>query len=105
STLRRYLDISLALLKDRGSTVYTGTESSIDSGAQVQNSILWTNVSIESGATVAGAIIGDGVRVTANERWEDAVVVRADLLAGRTPPAKALKGHIIGDKFVVPLSQ
>jgi hypothetical protein len=36
---------------------------------------------------------------------EDAVVVRADLVAGKQVPAKALKGEVIGDNFVVPLSQ
>lgn len=105
STLRRYLDISLALMKAQGRTVYAGTNSSIEDGAQVQDSILWNDVEIENGATVAGSVIGDAVRVTGNERWEDAVVVRAELVAGQTPPPKALKGRQIGDKFVVPLSQ
>ena len=105
STLRRYLDISLALLKAEGRTVYAGTNSAIDDGAAVQDSILWNDVVIESGATVSRSIIGDAVRVTRGERWEDAVVVRAELVAGQTPPPKALKGRQIGDKFVVSLSQ
>ena len=105
STLRRYLDISLALLKAEGRTIYAGTESSIDPGAEVQDSIIWTDVVVESGATVTRAIVADGVQVAGKERWEDSVVVRAELVAGTTPPAKALKGHTIGDKFVVPLSQ
>jgi len=105
STLRRYLDISLALLKAEGRTVYAGTNSAIDDGAAVQDSILWNDVVIESGATVSRSIIGDAVRVTRGERWEDAVVVRAELVAGQTPPQKALKGSQIGDKFVVSLSQ
>jgi len=33
------------------------------------------------------------------------VIVRADLVAGKTAPAKALKGTFEGDKFVVLLSQ
>jgi len=105
STLRRYLDISLALLKAEARTVYAGTNSAIDDGAAVQDSILWNDVVIEGGATVSGSIIGDAVEVTKGERWEDAVVVRAELVAGQTPPPKALKGSQIGDKFVVPLSQ
>jgi NDP-sugar pyrophosphorylase family protein len=105
STLRRYLDISLALLKAKGRTVYSGTNSSIDEGASVQDSILWNDVVIESGAAVARSIIADAVRMTRGERWEDAVVVRAEVVAGQTPPPKALKGRQIGDKFVVPLSQ
>jgi NDP-sugar pyrophosphorylase family protein len=105
STLRRYLDISLALLNAEGLTVYAGTNSSIDDGAAVRDSILWNDVLIERGATVARSIIADDLRVTADERWEDAVVVRAELVAGQTPPPKALRGRQIGDKFVVPLSQ
>jgi NDP-sugar pyrophosphorylase family protein len=105
STLRRYLDISLSLLRAEGSTVYAGTGSSIEAGASVQNSILWTDVVIEDGSTVAGSVIGDGVRVRAGERWADAVVVRAELIDGAIAPAKAHKGRITGDKFVVPLSQ
>jgi hypothetical protein len=31
--------------------------------------------------------------------------VRAELVSGTKPPAKALKGHVDGDNFVVPLSQ
>ena len=105
STLQRYLSISLALLQGEGRNVYAGTNSSINKGADVQNSILWNDVVVESGATVARSIIGDDVCVRADERWEDAVVVRAELLAGKNTPAKALKGRIIEDKFVVPLWQ
>jgi hypothetical protein len=36
---------------------------------------------------------------------EDAVVVRADLVRGKEPPPKALKGEFQGDNFVVPLRQ
>jgi hypothetical protein len=32
-------------------------------------------------------------------------MVRADLVAGKTPPAKAMKGYQHDDKFVVSLSQ
>ncbi len=105
STLKRYLDISRALLKAEGRSLYSGTNSSIAGGAEVRDSILWNDVVIERGATVARSIIGDAVRVESSEHWEDAVVVRAELVAGQTPPAKALKGRQIGDKFVVPLSQ
>jgi len=43
--------------------------------------------------------------VRAQDAFEDSVVVRAELVAGMTPPAKALKGRFQDDKFVVPLSQ
>jgi NDP-sugar pyrophosphorylase family protein len=105
STLRRYLDISLALLSQRGADIYSGLNSSIDRTAEVRQAVLWDNVSVEEGAHIQRAVLGDGVRSPAGERVDDAVVVRADLVSGITPPAKALKGQVRGDNFVVPLSQ
>jgi NDP-sugar pyrophosphorylase family protein len=105
STLQRYLQISLALLRDQHRDVYTGANPLIDSKAHVHESVLWDNVIVESGASVRRAVIGDRVRIMKGEIVEDAVVVRADLVAGKQVPAKALKGEVIGDNFVVPLSQ
>jgi NDP-sugar pyrophosphorylase family protein len=105
STLRRYLDISLALLNQRGLDLYTGRNASIDQQANVHESILWNDVIVESGARVHRAILGDGVCVRLGEEVEDVAVVRAELVAGVTPPAKAPKGYVKGDTFVVPLSQ
>jgi NDP-sugar pyrophosphorylase family protein len=105
SILQRYLDISLALLSQRGLSLYTGRDASIDRAADVRESILWDDVIVETGARVRRAILGDGVRVRAGEEVEDAAVVRGDLVAGVTPPAKAPKGYVKGDYFVVPLSQ
>jgi len=36
---------------------------------------------------------------------EDAVIVRAEVVAGKKVPAKALKGEVNGENFVVRLSQ
>ncbi len=105
STLQRYLDISLALLNQRGQSLYTGRDASIDREANVRESILWDDVSVETGARVRRAILGDGVRVRAGEEVEDAVVVRAELVDSVTPPTKAPKGYVKGENFVVPLSQ
>lgn len=105
STLQRYLDISLALLNQRGQNLCMEANSSIDQDADVSASILWNDVTVESGARVHRAILGDGVHVHAGEEIEDAAVVRADLVSGVTPPGKAPKGFIKDDKFVVPLSQ
>jgi NDP-sugar pyrophosphorylase family protein len=104
STLKRYLDISLSLLRELGRDVYTGVNPSIEQ-AEVHDSVLWDNVTVEKGGYVRRAILGDGVRVLAGERIEDAVIVRASLVSGETPPAKALKGFVKGNNFVVPLSQ
>jgi NDP-sugar pyrophosphorylase family protein len=105
STLQRYLDISLALLRRQGCDTYAGRDPSIDEQAEVHESVLWDNVTVEKGAHVRRAILGDGVRVLAGERVEDAAVVRAELVSGVTPPAKALKGYVKRDNFVVSLSQ
>ncbi|HEV2904338.1 MAG TPA: hypothetical protein VGW32_04780, partial [Pyrinomonadaceae bacterium] len=67
--------------------------------------ILWNDVAVEAGASVRRSVVGDGVRVRAQEAFEGSVIVRAELVAGKTPPAKALKGRFQDDKFVVPLSQ
>lgn len=105
STLQRYLDISLALLVGQGRDVHTGRNPIIDKRSEVRDSVLWDNVTVDEGAFVRRAILGDGVRVPAGKRFEDAVVVRAELVSGATPPAKALKGQVEGDNFVVSLLQ
>ncbi len=105
STLKRYLDISLALMKEQGTDVYPGYNSSIAPGAEVYDTIFWDDVTVESGAYIRRAVLGDGVRISARERIEDAVVVRAELVCGKTPPAKAPKGQLQGENFVVSLSQ
>jgi len=105
STLRRYLDISLALLRGQGRDVQAGLAPAIAARSQVHESVLWDNVTVAEGAVIRRAVLGDRVRIPAGERVQDAVVVRAELVAGKTPPPKALKGHVKGDNFVVPLSQ
>jgi len=105
STMQRYLDISLALLRQGGSDVYAGQNSSIDSKANVRESILWDRVRVEPGASVRRSVLGDGVRIRSGQSIEDAVVVRAEVVAGKKVPAKALKGEVNGDNFVVCLSQ
>jgi len=105
STLKRYLDISLALLRPQGKEVYSGRNPTIDQQAEVHEAVLWDNVSVEKGAQVRRAVLGDGVRIPAGQRVEDAVVVQAALVSGMTPPSKALPGHLEGENFVVPLSQ
>lgn len=105
STIQRYLDISLNLLHDNNETLFTGKRSVVESGSDVRDSILWDDVRIESGARVERAIIADGVQIAANEVINDAAVVRAELVKGVTPPAKALKGEYKNGNFVVPLTQ
>jgi len=105
STLQRYLDISLALLKNEGVNTYCGLDSFVNESAEVRDSVLWDSVTIEAGATVRRSVVGDGVRIRSGENHEHEVIVRADLISGLTPPAKALRGMIQGENFVVSLSQ
>ncbi|HEV7858262.1 MAG TPA: NDP-sugar synthase [Pyrinomonadaceae bacterium] len=105
STIPRYLDISLALLKAEGRDVSAGASCQVSVDANVRDSILWDHVSIEAGARVRRAVIGEGVSIGAFEVIENAAVVRADLVLGSEPPPKALKGFVRGANFVVPLPQ
>lgn len=105
STLHRYLHISLAMLAETGSDVTSGLRSVISNAAQVSQAVLWDDVVIEASASVKRAVLGDGVQIRAGELIENAVVVRNSLVEGRLPPAKAFKGEVRGDNFVVPLTQ
>ncbi|MGH9905701.1 MAG: hypothetical protein ACRD8U_08995, partial [Pyrinomonadaceae bacterium] len=104
STLSRYLDISLAMLRETNESLSAGPGCIIAPGADVSQSILWDDVVVESGARVNRAVLADGVRVRAAEVIENAVVVSARLVRGKTSPSKAQKGEIRGDNFVVPLT-
>ncbi|SRR6266498_112373 len=105
STISRYLDVSLNLLKDSSESITAGIRCVVSAGAEVQDAILWDNVVIEPGAHVNRAVIGDDVRIRQGEIIKNAAVVRASLVLGKTPPVKALKGELRGDNFVVSLTQ
>ena len=105
STLQRYLDISLALLREQGRDLYTGRNPAIDSHADVRDSVLWDDVRIERGAVVRRAILGDRVRIRKGELIENSVVVRNEVVAAKNKPSKALSGETKGENFVVSLSQ
>jgi NDP-sugar pyrophosphorylase family protein len=105
STLQRYLDISLEMLKERGEALSAGTNSMISGGADVRDAILWDNVVVSAGARVRRAVLADNVHIDSGEVIEDAVVVPRALIEGKAPPVKALKGNIQGSNFVVPLTE
>jgi NDP-sugar pyrophosphorylase family protein len=105
STIRRYLDISLMMLAGRGENITAGARCAISDAAEVSQAVLWDNVVIEPGAQVKQAVIGDDVSIAEGEVIDNAAVVRASLVKGRTPPLKALNGHIRGKNFVVSLAQ
>jgi NDP-sugar pyrophosphorylase family protein len=105
STIPRYLDVSLALLKALGRDVEMGDNCFMSEAAVVSEAILWDDVTIEAGAHVRRAVLGDGVVIRSGETIENAAVVRATLVENVTPPPKALRGEARGDNFVVPLAE
>src|SRR6185295_9539707 len=90
STIPRYLDISLLLMAERGETLTAGAGCVISNTADVSDAVLWDRVVIDNGARVNRAILADDVHIGAGEVIENAAVVPAVLVKGRTPPPKAL---------------
>jgi NDP-sugar pyrophosphorylase family protein len=106
STIQRYLDISLAMLDGQKEKVVKGANVKISNSATVKDSVIWDDVSIADGARIFNTILGDGVEIRAGEKFENAAIVRADMLAHCTEiPAKAMKGEIVGENYVVPFNQ
>jgi len=104
STLQRYLDISMEMLRERDQRFSFGRNNQISAGANIIDSVLWDNVQVAEGAQVNRAVLADNVRVSANEVISNAVVVPRVLIEGKKRPEKALRGIVQGENFVVPLS-
>jgi NDP-sugar pyrophosphorylase family protein len=103
STIPRYLDTSVALMRDENRAVEIGAGSRVEPGAEVSDAVLWEDVRVERGARVRRAVLGAGVTVRAVDDFEDVAVVRAELARGSERPSKALAGETRGDNFVVKL--
>lgn len=102
STIPRYLDISLAMM-DRGS-ICMGTGCTVSKSAAISNSVLWDDVEIGPDVRLDRTIIADGVKIEGGAVFENAAIVRAEMLSHTSEiPAKALKGEYIGENYVVPL--
>jgi NDP-sugar pyrophosphorylase family protein len=106
STIPRYLDISLAMLNGSSEKIVKGENVTISPSAVVKDSVIWDEVLIEDGAQISKTIIADGVKIEAGKVYENAAIVRADMLAHCDEiPDKALKGFFDGENYVVPLNQ
>jgi NDP-sugar pyrophosphorylase family protein len=103
STIPRYLDTSISLMRDEDRSIEVGEGSVIEAGAEVEDTVLWENVRVEAGARVRRAILGAGVRVRRGESLEDVAVVRAELAETSERPPKSLAGERRGENFVVKL--
>lgn len=103
STIPRYLDISLAMMDGRD--VFTGSNCEIAPGATVRDSVIWDDVCVRDDVSLYRTIIADGVEIPAGEHFENAAIVRADMVrACEEIPEKALKGYIQGENYIVPLN-
>jgi len=103
STIPRYLDISLAMMGS--GDVHYGRNCTISGAANIKDSVIWDDVSIGDGAALYRTIIADGVKIEPGEHFENAAIVRADMVRHcEEIPAKALKGYIQGDNYIVPLN-
>ncbi len=103
STIQRYLDISLAMLEGKSKGIFTGNQNRISNSAEVSDSILWDNVTIENRAKLYRTIIADGVTIKSGEYFENAAIVRADMVRDAVIPEKAPHGSFVGDNYVVKL--
>jgi NDP-sugar pyrophosphorylase family protein len=105
STVKRYLETSLELMKKEGRDVELGEGSRVEPGADVRQSVLWEGVTVSEGANVRGSVLGAGVVVRSGERIENAAVVRAESVEGVERPPKGLAGEVRGANFVAPLPE
>ncbi|MCA1634433.1 MAG: NDP-sugar synthase [Acidobacteria bacterium] len=105
STVKRYLETSLDLLKREARDVEVGAGSNVEAGADVRESVLWEDVKVSEGASVRGSVLGAGVVVGRGEVVENAAVVRAELVLGAERPEKGLDGELRGSNFVAPLPE
>jgi NDP-sugar pyrophosphorylase family protein len=105
STVRRYLETSVELMRREGRDVEVGEGSSIEEGASVTESVLWENVQVARSARVRRSVLGAGVHVGDGEIFDNVVVVRAELARGVERPEKGLRGEFRGSNFVAPIPE
>jgi NDP-sugar pyrophosphorylase family protein len=103
STLTRYVDISVEMLKEQGQPYVAGAGCEIARSVSITEAVLWDNVKIDAGAQIRRSVLADDVQVAAGEIIENCIVVPRALVEGKTPPEKALRGHVNGENFIVPL--
>jgi hypothetical protein len=66
---------------------------------------LWDDVVVSDRAQLYRTVLADGVRIGAGEHFENAAIVRAEMVRNCDEiPEKALKGYIQGENYIVPLN-
>ncbi|MGH9819271.1 MAG: hypothetical protein ACRD43_03800, partial [Pyrinomonadaceae bacterium] len=103
STIPRYLDISLAMMD--GANVHWGDNFRAAAGAHIRDSVIWDDVTVGENVSLYRTIIADGVTIEPGEHFENAAIVRAEMVrSSKEIPEKALKGYIQGENYIVPLN-
>jgi NDP-sugar pyrophosphorylase family protein len=103
STIPRYLDISLAMMD--GTDIFAGDGCKIESSATVRDSVFWDDVTVHARAQLYRTIVADGVVIGEGEQFENAAIVRAEMVREcQEIPEKALRGYIQGENYIVPLN-
>jgi NDP-sugar pyrophosphorylase family protein len=104
STIPRYLDISLAMMK--GASVCIGKDCSVADSSAIRDSVLWDGVTVADDVVLSRTIIADGVSIRRGEHYENAAIVTAESLRHCDEvPEKALKGFYQGENYIVPFNQ
>lgn len=103
STIPRYLDISLRMMN--GTDVHMGSRCSVAGSGSVRDSVLWDDVRVGEKASLYRTIIADGVQIAPGEHFENAAIVRAEMVRHcEEIPEKAPHGYIRGENYIVPLT-
>jgi NDP-sugar pyrophosphorylase family protein len=103
STIPRYLDISLAMMGE-DKDLFVGCDCRIAPDAVLRDSVLWDNITVGDGAHLYRSIVADGVTILPGETFENAAIVRADMVRNCAEiPPKALNGYVQGENYIVPL--
>jgi NDP-sugar pyrophosphorylase family protein len=102
STIPRYLDISLRMMN--GSDVCVGSRCVVSSESSIRDSVLWDDVRVGEGSSLYRTIVADDVTIPAGEHFENAAIVRAEMVRNcEEIPEKAPHGYIQGENYIVPL--
>src|SRR5689334_20306854 len=62
STLKRYLDISVEILREQGHTYVAGANCTLARSAKINDGVLWDNVSVGADAQVNKSVLADNVQ-------------------------------------------
>jgi NDP-sugar pyrophosphorylase family protein len=103
STIERYLDISVAMMRRENLGFICGEGSVIRKDALIEDTVMWEGVYVGEEARLSECVVGDGVRIPDGEEYTRAAIVRGELVADSERPPKALAGEFVGNNFVVPL--